>query len=118
MTLTLKDSLSTVPFGDGTAAAKGGSAVRVMSHLQYVSCDDRQYELNYRTMCGVTVSMSAFLACHQCYCAGLSLAWGLGSLGCSMWHFVKLATRGFLRVHQFPPLLHWLNGSANKIKLK
>ena len=26
---------------------------------------------------GVTVSMSAFLACHQCYCAGLSLAWGL-----------------------------------------
>ena len=26
---------------------------------------------------GVTVSMSAFLACHQCYCVGLSLAWGL-----------------------------------------
>ena len=26
---------------------------------------------------GVTVSMSAFLACHQCCCAGLSLAWGL-----------------------------------------
>ena len=26
---------------------------------------------------GVTVSMPAFLACHQCYCAGLSLAWGL-----------------------------------------
>ena len=26
---------------------------------------------------GVTVSMFAFLACHQCYCAGLSLAWGL-----------------------------------------
>ena len=25
----------------------------------------------------VTVSMSAFLACHQCYCAGSSLAWGL-----------------------------------------
>ena len=25
----------------------------------------------------VTVSMSAFLAYHQCYCAGLSLAWGL-----------------------------------------
>ena len=24
-----------------------------------------------------TVSMSAFLACHQCYCAGSSLAWGL-----------------------------------------
>ena len=26
---------------------------------------------------GVTVSISAFLACHQCYCAGSSLAWGL-----------------------------------------
>ena len=26
---------------------------------------------------GVTVSMSAFLACHQSYCAGSSLAWGL-----------------------------------------
>ena len=28
-------------------------------------------------MRGVTVSMSASLACHQCYCAGSSLAWGL-----------------------------------------
>ena len=28
-------------------------------------------------MHGVTVSMSAFLACHQCYCVGLSLVWGL-----------------------------------------
>ena len=27
--------------------------------------------------CGVTVCMSAFLPCHQCYCAGSSLAWGL-----------------------------------------
>ena len=26
---------------------------------------------------GVTVSMSAFLACHQCYCVCSSLAWGL-----------------------------------------
>ena len=26
---------------------------------------------------GVTVSTSAFLACHKCYCAGSSLAWGL-----------------------------------------
>ena len=26
---------------------------------------------------GATVSMSAFLACHQCYCAGSSLARGL-----------------------------------------
>ena len=26
---------------------------------------------------GVIVSMSAFLACHQSYCAGSSLAWSL-----------------------------------------
>ena len=26
---------------------------------------------------GVTVSTSAFLACHQCYCTGSSLVWGL-----------------------------------------
>ena len=26
---------------------------------------------------GVTVSTSAFLACHQCHSAGSSLAWGL-----------------------------------------
>ena len=26
---------------------------------------------------GVTVNTSAFLTCHQCYCAGSSLAWGL-----------------------------------------
>ena len=32
---------------------------------------------NQGAMRGVTVSMSAFLACHQCYCAGSSLAWGL-----------------------------------------
>ena len=25
---------------------------------------------------GVTVSMSAFIACYQCCCAGSSLAWG------------------------------------------
>ena len=26
---------------------------------------------------GVAVSTFAFLTCHQCYCAGSSLAWGL-----------------------------------------
>ena len=31
-------------------------------------------------MRGVTVGMSAFLACHQCYCAGSSLTWGLNLL--------------------------------------
>ena len=38
---------------------------------------------------GVTVSMSAFLACHQCYCVGLSPTSGLESSGFSMWHFLK-----------------------------
>ena len=42
----------------------------------------------------------------------------LESLGFSMWHFLKLVARGFLRVLRFPPLLHRFNGSANKIKLK
>ena len=40
---------------------------------------------------------------------------GLESSGCSMWHFLKLVARGFLRVLRFPPLLHRYNGSANKI---
>ena len=57
---------------------------------------------------GVTVSISAFLACHQCYCAGSSLAWDLSLSCCSMWHFLKLVARGFLRVLRFPPLLHRL----------
>ena len=35
-----------------------------------------------------------------------------------IWHFLKLVVRGFLWVLQFPPLLHWLIVSANKIKLK
>ena len=44
----------------------------------------------------VTVSTSAFRACLQCCCAGLSLAPGLESSGFSMWHFLKLVARGFL----------------------
>ena len=63
---------------------------------------------------GVTVSESAFLACHQCCCAGSSLTLGLASSGFSMRHFLKLVARGFIRVLRFPRF----NGSANKIKLK
>ena len=62
---------------------------------------------------GVTFSMSTFLACHQCYFVGFESRLGLESLDCSMWHFLKLAARGFLRVLRFPPLLHRFNGSAN-----
>ena len=47
-------------------------------------------------MHGVTVSMSAYLACHQCYL-------GFESSGCSMWHFLKLTAKGFLWVLRFPP---------------
>ena len=36
-----------------------------------------RYALSVGVACGVTVSTSAFLACHQCYCAGSSLTWGL-----------------------------------------
>ena len=47
---------------------------------------------------GVTVSMSAFLACHQCYCACSSLVWGLKRLNlravvCGI--FLKLVAQGF-----------------------
>ena len=43
---------------------------------------------------------------------------GLESLGCCMWHFLKLVARGFLWVLRFPPILHQFNGSADKIKFK
>ena len=35
---------------------------------------------------GVTDGMSAFLTCHQCYCTGSSLAWGLnlGAVVCGI----------------------------------
>ena len=62
---------------------------------------------------GVTVSTSAFLACHQC---GFEFRLGLELSGFSMWHFLKLVVRGFL---QFPPLLHRLMVKIMvKIKLK
>ena len=41
-------------------------------------------------MCGVMVSMSVFLAFES--------RLGLEFSGFSMWHFVKLVVRGFLRV--------------------
>ena len=34
---------------------------------------------------GVTVSTSAFLACHQCCCSGSSLTWGL-----NLWDLVRV----------------------------
>ena len=43
---------------------------------------------------------------------------GLEFSGFSMWHFLKLVVRGFLRVLRFPPLLHRLMVSANKERLK
>ena len=43
-------------------------------HHHHCCCDCAQAT---GATCGATVSMSAFLACHQCYCAGSSLAWGL-----------------------------------------
>ena len=64
---------------------------------------------------GVTVSMSAFLACHQCYCASLSLAWGLNlrALVCGIfWSLSPGFSLGTLV--SSPPSS--VNGSANKIK--
>ena len=67
---------------------------------------------------GVTVSMSAFLSLPPMLLRGFESGLGLESSGCSMWHFLKLVARGFLRVLWFPPLLYGFNDSANKIKLK
>ena len=39
---------------------------------------------------------------------GFESGLGLESSSFSMWHFLKLSARGFLRVHRFPPLLHRL----------
>ena len=63
------------------------------------------------------VSTSAFLACHQRYCAGSGLAWGLNfrALVCGI--FWSLSPKGFLPVIWFPPLLRRFNGSVHKIKL-
>ena len=44
--------------------------VLMLTYGSVCVCDDG-------ATCGVTVSLSAFLACHQCYCAGSSLVWGL-----------------------------------------
>ena len=67
---------------------------------------------------GVTVSTSALLACHQCFCAGSSLAWGLNLRALVRRHFLKLVARVFFprTPVSFPPLS--VNGSANKIQLK
>ena len=66
--------------------------------------------------CGVTVCTSAFLTC-QLLC-GFESRLALESSGFSMWHFLKLVARGFLRVFRFPPLLHRLMVQPMKIKLK
>ena len=66
---------------------------------------------------GVAVSTSAFLACHQCYCVGLSLAWGLNlrAFVCGLFwssrHGFSPGTPG-----SSPPSS--VNSSASKIKFK
>ena len=53
--------------------SKFSAALQESGGVMYVC----MYVCMYRATRGVTVSMSAFLACHQCYCAGSSLGWGL-----------------------------------------
>ena len=57
-------------------------------------------------------SLSPMLEC------GFESRSGFEFSGFSMWHFLKLVVRGFLRVLRFPPLLYPLIVSASKIKLK
>ena len=44
---------------------------------QKLGSDDAVTVMHEGATCGVTVSTAALLACHQCYCAGSSLAWGM-----------------------------------------
>ena len=65
-----------LPCKNNTAAAARAAAAAEKEGRTQEYVVDRQPVRIVET-CGVTVSMSAFLACHQCYSAGLSLAWGL-----------------------------------------
>ena len=61
-----------------TGLVVGGVVVSVLVVMVsvVVQLQEKTVLLSTKTR-GVTVSMSAFLACHRCYCAGSSLAWGL-----------------------------------------
>ena len=64
---------------------------------------------------GVTVSIHVcFPSLSPMLLCGFESRLGLESLGCCMWHFLKLVARGFIRVLRFPSLLHQFNGSASK----
>ena len=66
---------------------------------------------------GVTVSASAFLACHQCCFAGSSLAWGLNlrALVCGI---SEARYQGFSSGIPVSSPSSLVNGSGNRIKLK
>ena len=68
-------------------------------------------------MCGVMVSMSAFLASHQCQSAGPSLVWGLNYLAlvCGISDARRQGVSPGTPVSSPPSSA---NGSANKTKLK
>ena len=62
------------------ATQSGSSAAgywQQQHYAQMYSAETEQVGKITRATRGVTVSMSAFLACHQCYYAGSSLVWGL-----------------------------------------
>ena len=65
--------------GFAATGSRGRLEVDVVSTCEslWFSLCVMMFGMNCGAMRGVTVSMSAFLACHQCYCAGSSLAWGM-----------------------------------------
>ena len=75
-------------------------------------------EPNNGATSGVTVSTSAFLACHQCCCAGFSLTWGLNlrALVCGIFWSSLLGVfsgySGFL-----PSFISWWFSQKNKAKI-
>ena len=60
----------------GKFRERDGANMHQYPNPYYSSGPNLQEEEN-EVIRGVMLSMSAFLACHQCYCAGSSLAWGL-----------------------------------------
>ena len=64
---------------------------------------------------GVTVSMSAFLACHQGYCSGSSLAWGLNLRAVVFSVFWSSSPGVFSGYSGFLPSFIGFNDSASKI---
>ena len=93
----------------GTRARTGWNGIRILwlgerhkYDLQILSQWSSMSKCQ-RVTCGVTVAMSAFLACHQCYYVGSSLAWGLNLQALLCGTFWSSLPGAFSRYSSFLP---------------